>query len=105
MDATMHKRKVGSHLKMAIEALGLRQHQVAKEFGVSPSKLGNWVRGDNYPDEYFVKRFCERYQVSADWIYLGKVYGMPSPLADTLWKAEEASSAERAGAESQASEI
>lgn len=83
-----HKAGVGRRLRAAIEVLGLTQTEVARVLGVTPSKLGNWIRGDNYPAEWPIAQFCERYGVSADWIYLGKVTGMIKELADALWSSE-----------------
>ena len=89
MSETVHKIQVGRRLRAAIEALGLSQTDVANLLDAAPSKLGNWLRGDNYPSEWFIKRFCDRYGVTTDWIYRGIVTGMPSPLADRLWKFEK----------------
>ena len=94
MSNAQHQIRVGERLRLAIEAKGLTQVAVCKALGVSTSKLGNWLRGDNYPDPYFIKRFCDRYGVSADWIYRGVVSGMSADVADALWKREAASSAE-----------
>lgn len=87
---TLHKGQVGRRLRATIEALGVTPAAVAKAFDVSPSKLGNWLRGDNYPSEWFVKRFCDRYGVTMDWLYRGMVSGIDKGLADTLWASEEA---------------
>lgn len=89
MSKTAHMVEVGVRLRMAIEALGLSQAAVARAFdGVTAPKLGNWLRGDHYPDEYFVKQFCDRYGITADWIYRGVVSGVSGDAADALWKAE-----------------
>jgi transcriptional regulator with XRE-family HTH domain len=98
MSESMHKVDVGRRLMAAIEALGLSQADVTRALAVSASKLGNWLRGDNYPSEWFVKQFCDRYGVTTDWIYRGIVTGMDSSLADALWKAEQAPSQEPAPA-------
>lgn len=81
---------VGERLRMAIEAVGKRPVDICRTFGVAPSKLGNWMRGDHYPDPWFLVRFCDRFSVSADYFYRGKVSpAMDGPLADELWAAEE----------------
>jgi hypothetical protein len=91
-----HKVEVGRRLRLAIEALGLTQAEVARSFdAVTPPKLGNWLRGDNYPDEYFVKQFCDRYGVTTDWLYRGVVAGVSADVADEIWRAEQASQAAR----------
>lgn len=89
MSNAAHKVAVGRRLRIAIEALGLTQVKVGKELKVSPPKLGNWLRGDNYPDEWFVARFCDRYGITADWIYRGTVSGVSADVADEIWKAEQ----------------
>ena len=91
-----YKIEVGARLRMAIEALGLTFAHVARELDESPSKLGNWMRGANFPDPWFVRRFCDRYGVTTDWLYRGQVSGVASGVADALWRALEASQAEPA---------
>lgn len=105
MDSVQHKIEVGRRLRTAIEALNLSQKAVCDTLGFSQSKLGNWLRGDNYPDEWVMYLFCERYNVTADWLYRGRVsVAMARPLEDALWSAEQASSEGLEGAESQAVE-
>lgn len=91
MDATMHKIEVGGRLRLAIEALGKSQAEVARAMGVSPTKLNNWLRGDNYPSNLVIVALCDRYNITADWLLRGAVSGMASPLADALWGAASAS--------------
>lgn len=91
MSNAIHRAEVGRRLRVAIEALGLTQVAVCRELGESTTKLGNWLRGDHYPDEWFVARFCDRYGITADWIYRGVVSGVASDVASELWKAEQAS--------------
>lgn len=90
MSDAQHKAEVGRRLRSAIETLGLTQTEVARGLAATPSKLGNWLRGDNYPSAWFVTRFCERYGVTTDWIYRGIVAGMDAKLADNLWKSAQA---------------
>lgn len=99
MAASAHKVEVGRRLRTAIEALGKSQVEIVAALhdstGVTAPKLGNWLRGDNYPPEWFVKCFCDRYGITTDWLYRGLVAGVASgPLADELWKAEQASQAD-----------
>ena len=92
MAATVHKRRVGSRLRIAIEAVGKRQADIVRIFpDVTASKLNNWLRGDDYPSEWFIVRFCDRFNLSMDWIYRGRVsVAMDASLADILWAAEQA---------------
>lgn len=91
MDAARHKQLVGRRLRTVFEALGLQQAQVARELNESPQKINNWLRGDNYPSEWFVYRFCARYGITMDYLYRGVVVGMPQALAAELFAKEEAS--------------
>lgn len=79
------KRQVGNNLRLFIEAAaGGNQAEFARRFGVSPSKLGNWIRGDNLPDPYFLSRVCEDYGVTMDWFYRGVRAGVAAALAENL---------------------
>ena len=103
VNATSHKLLVGDRLRMAIEALGKRPVDVCRIFDVAPSKLGNWMRGEHYPDPWFIVRFCDRFNVTADYFYRGRVSSaMDAPLADALWAKAEA--AQRAHLERAAQE-
>lgn len=93
MPANQYKRDVGARLRLAIEALDLSFAEVARELDESPSKLGNWMRGTNFPDPWFVRRFCDRYGLTTDWLYRGQVSGVASDVAAALWRAKEASPA------------
>jgi transcriptional regulator with XRE-family HTH domain len=84
-----HKVACGRRLRIAIEAKGLSQAQVCRELKESTTKLGNWLRGDNYPEPWFLTRFCDRYGVTTDWIYRGVVSGASESVAAALWKAEQ----------------
>lgn len=91
MSNSLHRRQTGARLGIAIQAIGKSQADICRAMGVSPSKLGNWLRGDYYPDPYFVSRFCDRFSVTTDWIYRGQVASpMGDALADALWAAAQA---------------
>lgn len=91
MAATEHKIQVGRRLRIAIEAVGKRPAEIARMFdGVTQPKLGNWMRGDDYPAEWFVVNFCDRFNITTDWIYRGRIaVSMDAALADALWIAEQ----------------
>jgi transcriptional regulator with XRE-family HTH domain len=95
MAGSEHKKEVGDRLLLTIQAVGRTQAEIARAFDVSPSKLGNWIRGENYPDPRFLLAFCERYAVTMDWLYRGRVSSaMDAPLADALWAASQEKPAE-----------
>lgn len=77
-----------------MEALGVTQAQVSRTLGVSPSLLGNWKRGDHYPDPFLMTVFCERYKVTMDYLYRGVISpALDEALADG-WAKERVASAE-----------
>lgn len=86
MDVPKHRAEVGGRLRLTIEALDTTQAAVARVFDLSPSKLGNWLRGDSYPSIPFLIRFCDRYNVTLDWVLRGQVAGVSGVLADDLWR-------------------
>ncbi len=81
------KQNVGARLAHAIETLGITHAAAAKNMGISPSKLGNWIRGDHYPNPYYLARFCDRYNISTEWIYRENYGALPQSVADVLWVA------------------
>ena len=105
MDKTRYKMDVGWRLGVAIEAVGVSKASVARTLGLPQQNISNWLRGDHYPDAFFVYKFCKRYGISADWIYLGEVSGISSTeLADGLWARASASSASKSAPALQESE-
>ena len=85
-----HKKEVAANLRLICAVIGGHQSDIAAAIGVSKSKLGNWLRGDNYPDPFAMWLLCERYGVTMDWIYRGRLFGLPSHLADGLKAKAEA---------------
>ena len=91
MNVAMHRIEVGQRLRIAIEALGLTQTEVAASIGTSPSGMGNWLRGDSYPPPIAMVRLHKRYNITPGWLLVGELAGLPSALAADLWKAVPAS--------------
>lgn len=79
--ALAHKEFVGRNLRITIAAIGMRQADAAREMGISPSKLGNWLRGDNYPDPFLVTRFAADHAAPLEMIYQGTAAFAPPSLA------------------------
>jgi len=94
-----HRAEVGRRLGVTIAALGLKQKEMVENFsylGVTTSKLANWLRGEYYPNEWFLVNFCERYGITTDWLLLGRPNDIRQDVADALWKGEiEAIEAEK----------
>lgn len=71
MTSTDHKRATAARLRQAIESLDMRQVDAARIMGVSPSQLGNWLRGAHYPDVFALTRFCGATGITMDWVFRG----------------------------------
>lgn len=84
MTPAEHKAMVARNLRQIIAVIGRPQVEIAARLEVSKSKLGNWLRGDNYPDPHAMWLLCYHYGVTMDWIYRGQVFGLPAVLADGL---------------------
>jgi transcriptional regulator with XRE-family HTH domain len=71
---------------MAVEAMmdkhEVTQAEIARKIGITPQRLSNYLRSDNYPNQYVLWLFCRRWGVTSDWIYQGTISGLPSELAD-----------------------
>lgn len=84
MSASHHKAEVGARLRIAIQATHGNLSQWGRQFNVSPYKLGNWLRGDNYPDPYILGIYCDQTGITLDWIYRDVVAGVASAVAARL---------------------
>lgn len=91
MAEDQNKLDVGARLRQAREALGYGLREFARLRDVDPTKLSNWERGKNYPDPEFIKELWRHHRISADWIYLGEIAGLPHGLVVSLQGASQAS--------------
>ncbi|EHL99347.1 DNA-binding helix-turn-helix protein [Acetobacteraceae bacterium AT-5844] len=79
---------VGHRLRRLIKACRLKQVDAAEAMGVTRNHLGNWLRGDAYPNPYAIYKFCRSHGVNTDYIYLGDYSGLPKWIGDAVEKAE-----------------
>ena len=84
LTARDHRLLVGFNLRQIIAALGISQVDAANAMGVTKNHLGNWLRGDAYPQHYQIYLFCRRYGITADWIFLSYHSGLPARTAARL---------------------
>lgn len=94
MDRPTFVRDVGARLLVAIQAVDGTPASIARQFGVKLPRMDHWIRGRHPPDPLFVAMFCLRFNVSADFIYLGRFSGA-SALEDRMWQAVRASGPSR----------
>jgi transcriptional regulator with XRE-family HTH domain len=91
MDAALYKQQIGARLIQAREAIGLRQAEMARGLDIGRDKLNGYERGRFFPDPVVVYRMWRLYGVTADWIYLGVLAGLPHSVAARLDAAARAS--------------
>ncbi len=91
MNNDEHRRQVAQNLTLLLQAIGRPDAEIARSIGISSSKLGNWKRGDHYPDPYAAALLCDRYGATMDWIFRSLPYGMPAELADRVVQLRRAS--------------
>lgn len=94
MAKTPHKVAVGNNLRIAIEAVEPSLAAFARKMEISPTKLGNWLRGSNYPDPDLLAKACEEYGLTMDWFYRGQRAGVAAGVAESLRRVAQASAAE-----------
>ena len=77
---------VGRRLKLARIACGMgkQQGKFAKLAGISPNTYNQWETGVAYPGLEYAIKLCDRHNLSLDWIYRGKMDGLPTRLSDAI---------------------
>ena len=81
---TDHIRQCGARLRQLIDALGISYSEAARDMRITPSQLGNWMRGQSYPAPHNLYIFCRIRGVTFDWVYLGDPGALPHHLAVRL---------------------
>lgn len=78
------KQKVGERLGAAREALDWSQKDFAEAVDLTPQAWNNWEKGRQLiPPESAVK-FCERFGLTLDFIYAGKLDALPTSLSKDI---------------------
>ena len=90
MRTTVEKREVGNRLRLAREALGFGLREMGRKYDDDPSKISHWEKGQHFPDLNYVRWLWENHAITADWIYLGRIAGLPHGVAVSLQEVERA---------------
>lgn len=83
--------QIGRRLRLTIDITHDSMAVWAREFEVSHHKLGNWLRGDNFPDPVILVEYCSSNCLTMDWFYRGITTGLPRRLAKRLEQQQIAS--------------
>jgi RNA polymerase primary sigma factor len=59
-------------LQSALSGRDLKQSQLAKEVGVSPSLASMWLKGSRTPDEEMIERLAQVLDTDAEWLRSGR---------------------------------
>lgn len=81
------RKEVGDRLKKVRELIDPNRTRIAEEFGTSHTTWSHWERGNAFPDEVVMIEFCNKYDVSMDFIYRGVRRGLNEYLLTLLLKA------------------
>lgn len=69
----MEKLKtIGDRVREIRTGMGLIRDDFAELMGVSRNTLARYETDERKPDADFIIKFCEEYEVSADWLLFGK---------------------------------
>ena len=63
---------IGERINYIRKEMGVNRDQFADYLGVSRNTITRYETNERKPDADFIIKFCEEYEVSADWLLLGK---------------------------------
>lgn len=78
------RKDIGARLRRTRQALGLRSSDICAELGIRRSTWSMDEAGKALPNVHDMVRFAERYGVTLDWIYRGRLSGVDYDLAKKL---------------------
>lgn len=91
MDAALYKRQIGARLVQAREALNMKQADMARALSIPRDQLNKYERGEYFPAPLVIHKMWRMFGVTADWVYLGVLVGLPHSVAARLDEAVKAS--------------
>lgn len=79
--------RVGRNLLWARRLIDRNRTRIADDFGVLHTAWRKWEIGETFPDAGTMVAFCDRYHFTMDWIYRGRLSGLPEDLRTLLYRA------------------
>lgn len=76
--------RVGARLEAVRSALNLGKGEFAKSFGVDPSSYSKIIKGEKPLLAESAFRISETWSIPMDFIYRGRLLGLPEEIADDL---------------------
>jgi len=78
------QKDVGSRLDATRAALEIDHADMARMLGINPQRWSNYTNGHRPISVDLAILLCDRFGLTLDWIYRGRIDGMPVGLADKL---------------------
>ena len=75
---------LAKHLRWAREIVEPNQAECARIMEVEQSTWNKWEAGTRVPDAFKMVEFANRFRVTLDYLYLGKLTGVDEDLKDLL---------------------
>jgi DNA-binding XRE family transcriptional regulator len=75
---------VAARLRMTREAFAMEQHEFADKAGIARNTYNQYEQGQRLPRLDIAVKLCEVYDLTLDWIFRGKLGGLPFNTARTL---------------------
>ena len=79
--------EVGNRLRTAREALGGSQQEWAVACGIPPERGHRYTQyetGARLANPYVLRPLCERYHLTLDYLYYGRLSGLPHEVAEKI---------------------
>ena len=79
--------EVGNRLRAARKALGGSQEEWAVVCGIPPersNRYNQYETGARHANPYILRPLCERYQLTLDYLYYGRLSGLSHELAEKI---------------------
>jgi transcriptional regulator with XRE-family HTH domain len=90
--------RLGRRLALAREVLRLKQYRFAEEAGLSSTRYNQWETGAVYPPADEAIKLCDKYGLTLDWIYRGRMDCLPTFISDGIRALEAAEAARQPAA-------
>jgi transcriptional regulator with XRE-family HTH domain len=74
----------GFRFMLARKAIGLTQEELAEQLAVARTTITSFENGSRMTDPPVVARFHARHKITADWVYLGDLSGLPHKIAQRI---------------------
>lgn len=86
---------IGGRLVLARTAFGMAQGKFAEAASIRPNTYSMWEIGENFPGVDNIMKLCVAHPgLTLDWVYLGKLDGMPHKIANAITALQMAQSPE-----------